>query len=181
MTATCRILSTANVSALSHAHFNNNVLSIHSNGAIATGTSFMDTRSCLYGFKTRCHWLPRNLLCKIYQPTPPPTEIWPVSRSQCGTEKKKINRPWSKSNQFWRWSRYISMQKFSPLLPCVLKKMPRNLELTSQNGAKTKKSTDHDLIGSEGGQDAISRQNFRPFLPCVLRKMPRNPKFDPFH
>ena len=89
MTATCRILSTANVSALSHAHFNNNVLSIHSNGAIATGTSFMDTRSCLYGFKTRCHWLPRNLLCKIYQPTPPPTEIWPVSRSQCVPKRRK--------------------------------------------------------------------------------------------
>ena len=41
-------------------------------------------------------------------------QIWPVSLSQSEAERRKINRPWPKPNQFWRWSGYISMQNFRP-------------------------------------------------------------------
>ena len=34
---------------------------------------------------------------------------------------------WPKSNQFWRWSGYVSMQNFRLFPPCVLREMPGNL------------------------------------------------------
>ena len=50
-------------------------------------------------------------------------QICPVSLS---TKIRKINRPWPKCNQFWRWSGYISMPNFRPFLPWVFQEMPRN-------------------------------------------------------
>ena len=38
----------------------------------------------------------------------------------------KINRLWPRTNQFRRWSRYISMQNFRPFPLCVLWEMPGN-------------------------------------------------------
>ena len=46
------------------------------------------------------------------------TQIWTISQSQ--NSYRKINRLWTISNQFWRWSGYISMPNFRPFLPCVL-------------------------------------------------------------
>ena len=43
-------------------------------------------------------------------------QIWPVSLSQNSTKITKINRPWPRT-QFWRWSRYISVQNFRPFPP----------------------------------------------------------------
>ena len=44
-------------------------------------------------------------------------QIWPVSLSQCDTKIRKINRPWPKTNQFWRWSGYINMPNFRSFFP----------------------------------------------------------------
>ena len=51
---------------------------------------------------------------------------WHRSQTQTWKKNRKFNRPWQKSNQFSRWSGYISMANFSQLLPCNLKKMPGN-------------------------------------------------------
>ena len=48
------------------------------------------------------------------------------SNSKRRQNEENSNRPWPKSNQFWRWSGYISMSNFRAFLPCVLQKMPRN-------------------------------------------------------
>ena len=56
------------------------------------------------------------------------SQIWPVSLSQSGAKRRKINRPWPKCNQFSSWSKYISLPNFRLLLPCILKKTPRNPE-----------------------------------------------------
>ena len=53
--------------------------------------------------------------------------IWPVSLSQNSAKMRKINKPWPWTNQFWRWSRYISMENFRPFPPCVLRQIPGNL------------------------------------------------------
>ena len=45
------------------------------------------------------------LLCVLKKRKP---HIWPVSLSQNGAKMRKINRWWPKSNQFSRWSGYIS-------------------------------------------------------------------------
>ena len=50
----------------------------------------------------------------------------PVSLSQNSAKITKVNRPWPRTNQLWRWSRYISMQNFRPFPPCVLQDMPVN-------------------------------------------------------
>ena len=52
------------------------------------------------------------------------SQIWPVSLSQNSAKMTKVNRPWPRTNQFWRWSRYISMQNFRPFPLCVLQEMP---------------------------------------------------------
>ena len=41
-------------------------------------------------------------------------------QSQSGTRMRKTNRPWPKSNQFWRWSGYISMPNFKSFLTRLL-------------------------------------------------------------
>ena len=61
--------------------------------------------------------------------------------------RRKINRPWPKSNQFWRCSGYISMQNCRPLLPCVLQEMPGNLSVWT-NGQAIKRSR---LVGWTNG------------------------------
>ena len=99
---------------------------------------------------------------------------------------RKINRPWPKSNQFWSWSGYISMPNFWPLLPQVLKVMPRNPKFDQFYWAKVvqkwRKSTDRDqnLIRSEVVR-IHQMQNLRPLPPCILKKMPGNLKFDQLH
>ena len=54
-------------------------------------------------------------------------QVWPVSLSQRGTITRKINRARPKSDQFWSWSVYISMQNRRTLSPCIRKEIPRNL------------------------------------------------------
>ena len=49
---------------------------------------------------------------------------WTIHRA--AWSQLKINRPWPRTNQFWRWSRYISMQNFRPFPPCVLQEIPGN-------------------------------------------------------
>ena len=44
--------------------------------------------------------------------------------SQNCAKIRKINRPWPKSNQPWRWFQYISMPNLRSFLPCVLKRIP---------------------------------------------------------
>ena len=53
-------------------------------------------------------------------------QIWHVSLRQNSAKITKINRLWPKTNQFWRWSRYISMQNFRLFPPCILQEMPGN-------------------------------------------------------
>ena len=48
------------------------------------------------------------------------------AKSKRCQNEENTNRPWPKSNQFWRWSGYISMSNFRAFLPCVLQKMPGN-------------------------------------------------------
>ena len=42
---------------------------------------------------------------------------WPVPPNQNATKMNKINRPFPKTNQFWRWSGNIRMPNFQPFLP----------------------------------------------------------------
>ena len=86
-------------------------------------------------------------------------QIWPVSLSQNCAKIRKINRPWPQTNQFWRWSRYISMQNLRPFPPCILREMPGNPKFDPFHKVKIApkfdKSTDrgHKLISSGDGQD----------------------------
>ena len=47
-------------------------------------------------------------------------QIWPLSLSQNRAKFRKINKPWPRTNQFWRWSRYIGVQNFRPFPTWVL-------------------------------------------------------------
>ena len=86
-------------------------------------------------------------------------QIWPVSLSQNCAKIRKINRLWPQTNQFWRWSRYISMQNLRPFPPCIFLEMPGNPKFDPFHSVKIapklEKSTDcgHKLISSEDGQD----------------------------
>ena len=42
-------------------------------------------------------------------------QILPVLRSQNATKMRKMNKPWPKPNQFWRWWGYISCQAIPPI------------------------------------------------------------------
>ena len=100
-------------------------------------------------------------------------QIWPVSLSQNSAKIRKMNRPWPLTNQFWRWSRYISMQNFRPFPPCVPREMPGNPKFDPFHyvkiAPKLEKSTDHShkLTSSEDGQDTsaskISGQSLHAF------------------
>ena len=114
-------------------------------------------------------------------------QIWPVSLSQNSAKITTINRPWPGTNQFWRWSRYISMQNFRPFLPMPSPGNARKPQIwpvsLSQNSAKITKI---NRLWPRTYQfwrwsRYISVQNVRPVSPCVLWEMPWNPKFDPFH
>ena len=50
------------------------------------------------------------------------SQIWPVSLSQNSAKMGKINRRLPKSNQFSRWSGYISMSNFRPFKVTAIKK-----------------------------------------------------------
>ena len=71
-----------------------------------------------------------------------------------------LNKRWPTSNDFWKWSRYTSMQRIRPFLPCVLQGMSRNpkFDLFHPFTIPTKCgiSTDRDQnpTSPEGGQDA---------------------------
>ena len=47
-------------------------------------------------------------------------QIWPVSLSQNSTKIRKINKLQPLSDQFWRWSKYISMQNVRSFAQRVL-------------------------------------------------------------
>ena len=49
-----------------------------------------------------------------------------LKRQNCANWKN-INKMWSKLNQFWRWSIYISIPHFMPCVPCNLREMPRKV------------------------------------------------------
>ena len=71
-------------------------------------------------------------------------EMYNFTKSKCCQKLGKwTDLAWPKSNQFWRWSGYISMSKYGPFFPCVLQKMPRNHKFwpvsQSQNAAKIRK------------------------------------------
>ena len=53
-------------------------------------------------------------------------KIWPLSLSKNSAKRRKINRLSLWTNQYWRWSGYISMQNFRPFHPCILQEMPGN-------------------------------------------------------
>ena len=86
------------------------------------------------------------------------TKIWPVSLSHISVKIRKINKLWSWSNRFWRWSGYISMQNVRPFPQWVLQERVGNPRFDPFHYVKIvpklEKSTDHDhnLISSEGGQ-----------------------------
>ena len=112
-------------------------------------------------------------------------QIWRVSLSQNSAKITKINRPWPRTNQFCRWSRYISIQNFRPYMcsPGNARKPQIWPVSPSQNCAKIRKI---DRPWPRTNQfwkwsRYISVQNFRSFPPCILWEMPGNPKFDPFH
>ena len=86
-------------------------------------------------------------------------QIWPLSLSQNSAKIRKINRPWPWTTQFWKRSRYTSMQNFRPFPPCVLQEMPGNPKFDQFHkvkiAPKLEKSTDrgHKLISSEDSQE----------------------------
>ena len=53
-------------------------------------------------------------------------QISPVSLSQNVVKMRKINRPWPKSNQFWKWSGYITKLNFRPLRVTAIRSQVRN-------------------------------------------------------
>ena len=88
-------------------------------------------------------------------------QICPVSLSQRDAERRKINRPELKSNQFWRWSGYISMQNFRLFPSCVLREMPGNHKFYPfhhvKMAPKLEKPTDRDYnLKTSGGCKYIS-------------------------
>ena len=105
-------------------------------------------------------------------------QIWPVSLSQNSAKITKTNRLWPRTNQFWRWSRYISMHNFRPFLRCVLQEMPRNPKFDPSHWVeivpKLAKLTNqgHKLISSEGGQDTSACKISGHFLHALSEKCP---------
>ena len=86
-------------------------------------------------------------------------QVWRGLLRQSGAKKSKINIPWPKSNQSWRWSGYISMPNIRQLLPCILQTMSGKSQIWSvslnQCGAKTRKINRlyQNLYRFEGNQD----------------------------
>ena len=70
----------------------------------------------------------------------PETPIWSISLSQNGTNKTKINTPWTKSNQFWKWSGYISMPNFTPFLVLSLFHVPNGFTMKHETSARCRVS-----------------------------------------
>ena len=64
------------------------------------------------------------------------SQIRPFSQSQNTTKMRKINRWWPKSNQFSRWSGYISMSNFRPFKVTAIKRI--NLTLMPPQRLKWK-------------------------------------------
>ena len=91
------------------------------------------------------------------------SQICPIWRNQNCVEMKKIDRPFSKSNQFWRWSGCISILNFRQYLLCVLHKSACKLWISPISEVRTVpkrgKSTNYqNLISSENGQDISAYQ-----------------------
>ena len=113
-------------------------------------------------------------------------QILPVSRSQNSAKITKVNRQWPRTNQFWRWSRYISMQNFRPFPPCVLQDMPGNPQFDPFHEVKIvpklEKSTNrgHKLISSEGDQDTSACKISGHSLHAFSGKCPETPNLTRF-
>ena len=98
----------------------------------------------------------------------------------------KINRLWPWTNQFWRWSRYISMQNFRLFSPCGLQVMPGNPKFDPFHLVKIvpklNKSSEqgHTLVSSEGGQDTSAWKISGHFLHAFSGKCPETPNLTRF-
>ena len=112
----------------------------------------------------------------------------PILLSQKTAKIMKTNRPWPKSNQFWRWSGYINMPNYRPFLLCVLQIMFGNPKFDLFHFVKMppkwEKSPGRDhnlnLISSGGGQDTstcqISGPSSHAFSSYARKpKVPGNP------
>ena len=66
------------------------------------------------------------------------SQIWPVSLSQNAAKMRKINRRLPRSNQFSRWSGYISMSNFRPFKESTLSLMSPQRQLKKKVQLKKK-------------------------------------------
>ena len=113
-------------------------------------------------------------------------QIWAFSLSQNSAKIRNINWPWPLTNQFWRWSRYISMQNFGSLPPCVLREMPGNLKFDLFHLVKivpklqNLTDCDPELISSDGGQDTSACKISGHFLHAFSGKCPETPNLSCF-
>ena len=72
---------------------------------------------------------PRAFLKKVLR-----NPIWLMSLCQNCAKMSNINRIWPKACYSWRWSEYMSRQSlFRTFLPCILKKIYRNLPRRTDN------------------------------------------------
>ena len=74
--------------------------------------------------------------------------IWPISLNQSRAKRRKINRPWPNSNQFWRWSGYISMQNCRPFPPCNFLEMPGNPSRWTDGRTDGRTTRKHNASGA---------------------------------
>ena len=96
-----------------------------------------------------------------------------------GHQMVGLGQYWSKSNNFWRWSGYISMPYFGPFLPCISLECPETpiaLYFWATRGPKLgqfQSKPNHFWRWSK----YISMPHFRPLLLCVLLRMSGDPNF----
>ena len=108
------------------------------------------------------------------------------STSQNSARKREMNRLWPNYNQFWRWSVYISMPIFRPVLRSVLNKMHRNpiVDLFQEVKVALKwgKSTEPDLnVIRSKGKMIHNLTKFQAIPPMHSSNMSTKLKFDLFH
>ena len=103
--------------------------------------------------------------------------IWPVSLSQIGAKMRNINRPWPKSNPFWKWSEYINMPNLRPFLFVFKWKCPELQTWPvslSQNATKMRNITRRWPKSDQFSRWSGYINNFRPFTVTVIKTNVRN-------
>ena len=116
--------------------------------------------------RPRHNYTPHQVLCSFHafpSKCPEPLKFDQFHKVKILLKTRKFNRPSSKSNQFWRWSGYISMPNFRLFLLCVLQKMPHKSKIltcfTVSNCAKMRTSNCYqNSIISYGGKDTLACQ-----------------------